>query len=99
MFTWPGRAPKRSPPPSTAPADTKRAKSGQQDYISTTLQVTRTTDGSTDKSADNSTFTLDLPLDTPFRELDTIIKPIIDPNSAAGETNLSAAVGQSLTST
>ena len=65
-----------------------------QDYITTTLQVTRTIAGGIDKS----TFTLDLPLDTPFDELDTLIKPVIDPNSTAGATRvLSVAVGQSLT--
>jgi len=70
MFTPPRRTPKRSAPSSTEPVD----------YISTTLQVTRTLAGCTY----NSTVTLDLPLDTPFGELDPIIKPIIDPNSTAG---------------
>ena len=87
-------APKRSAPSSTEPVDTKSSKSEQQGYIATTLQVTRAISGGTDKC----TFTLDLPLDTPFDELDTLVKPIIDPNSAAGATRLlSVAVGQSLT--
>jgi hypothetical protein len=65
-----------------------------QDYITTTLQVTRDIAGGTDKS----TFTIDLPLDTPFDELDTLIKPIIDPSSTASAMLLlSVAVGQSLT--
>ena len=86
-------APKRSAPSSTEPVDTKRVKSERQDYISTTLRVTRAIAGGTKKS----TFTLDLPLDTPFDELDTLIKPIIDPNSAAGAMCLlSVAVGQLL---
>ena len=86
-------APERSAPSSTEPVDTKSAKSERQDYIATTLQVTCTIAGGTNKS----TFTLDLPLDTPFDELDALIKPIIDPNSAAGATFLpSVAVGRSL---
>ena len=88
------RTPKRSSSPSTEPVDTKKAKLGPQDYIATTLQVTRTVPGATYKT----TFTLDLPLDTPFDELDTLIKPIVDPDSAAGATRiLSVAMGQSLT--
>ena len=88
------RTPKRPVPSSTEPVDTKRAKSERQDCIATTLQVTRAIAGGTDKS----TFTLDLPLDTPFDELDNLIKPIIDPNSADGAACLlSVAVGQSLT--
>ena len=88
------RAPKRSAPSSTDPVDTKRPKSEPQDYVATTLRVTRAIAGGTD----SSTFTLDLPLDTPFDELVTLIKPIIDPNSTAGATRLlSVAVGQSLT--
>ena len=88
------RAPKRSAPSSADPVDTKRPKSEPQDYVATTLQVTRAIAGGTD----SSTFTLDLPLDTPFDELVTLIKPIIDPNSTAGATRLlSVAVGQSLT--
>ena len=76
--------------------DTKGAKSERQDYITTTLQVTRAIAGGTDKS----TYTLDLPLDTPFDELETLIKPIIDPNSAAGVMCLlSVAMGRSLTFT
>ena len=67
-----------------------------QDYITTSLQVTRAITGGTD----TSTFTLYLPLDTPFDKLDTLIKPTIDPNSTAGATCLlSVAVGQSLTVT
>ena len=67
--------------------------STRQGYIATTLQVTRAIAGGTDKS----TFTLDLPLDTPFDELGTLIKPIIDPNSTAGAMPLlPVAVGQSL---
>ena len=67
-----------------------------QDYVATTLQVTRAIAGSTDKS----TFTTDLPLDTPFDKLDTLIKPIINPSSTASATHhLSVAVGQSLTFT
>ena len=74
----------------TAIMSTRRA----QDYITTTLQVTRDIAGGTDKS----TFTIDLPLDTPFDELDTLIKPIIDPSSTASAMLLlSVAVGQSLT--
>ena len=64
-----------------------------QDYITTSLQVTRAITGGTD----TSTFTLYLPLDTPFDELETLIKPTIDPNSTASATGLlSVAVGQSL---
>ena len=67
--------------------------STRQDYVVTTLQVTRAIAGGTDKS----TFTLDLPLDTPFDKLDTLIKPIIDPNSTASTMPLlPVAVGQSL---
>jgi hypothetical protein len=87
------RAPKRSAPSSTEPANNKSAKLDRQDYIATTLQVTRAIAGGTDQS----TFTLDLPLDTPFDELETLIKPFIDPNSTAGVTCLFLAVGQSLT--
>ena len=89
-----GRAPKRSAPSPTEPVVTKSVKSERQGYIATTLQVTRAIAGGTDKS----TFTLDLPLDTPFDELSTLIKPLIDPNSTAGAMRLlSVAVGQSLT--
>ena len=58
----------------------QKGKTRTQEYIATTLQVTCPISGDTGKS----TFTLDLPLDTPFDELNTLIKPIIDPNSAAG---------------
>jgi hypothetical protein len=87
------RSPKRSAPSSIEPVDTS-TKSERQDYIATTLQVTRANAGGTDKS----TFTLDLPLDTPFDELETLIKPIIDPNSVASAMRLlSVVMGQSLT--
>jgi len=75
MFTRPWRTPKRSAPSSTEPVD----------YISTTLQVKRTLVGGTY----NSTVNLNLPLDTPFDKLDTIIKPIIDPDSTTGVTQSS----------
>jgi len=81
-FTLPWRTPKPSAPPPTEPVD----------YISTTLQVKRTLVGGTY----SSTVTLDLPLDTPFDKLDTIIKPIIDPNSTTGVPQ-SSLWGQSLT--
>jgi len=63
----------------------KRSAPEPVDYISTTLRVTRTLAGGTN----DSTVTLNLPLDTPFDELDPIIKPIIDPNSTAGVTQSS----------